>query len=120
MKISGIAALKMTHMHPSDLHLPNSLRRMLVVTALMLATAAHAQLDLSTFKLTFSDEFDGDKLDTTKWQAPEMPRQGSCRWVPSLATVRDGALHLGIRLTDDPVLRYDCAAVRTRKDYDPK
>ena len=82
--------------------------------------SAKSVLDLTKFKLTFSDEFEGSKLDTTKWQAPEMPRQGSCRWVASLATVRDGALHLGIRLTDDPVLRYDCAAVRTRKDYDPK
>ncbi len=81
---------------------------------------AKSALDLTKFKLTFSDEFDGDKLDTTKWQAPEMPRQGSCRWVKSLATVHDGALHLGIRLTNDPVLRYDCAAVRTRKDYDPQ
>lgn len=78
------------------------------------------EIDLTKFKLKFSDEFDGDQLDTTKWQAPEMPRQGSCRWVKSLATVHDGALHLGINLTDDPVLRYDCAAVRTRKDYDPK
>ena len=77
------------------------------------------EIDLSKFKLTFSDEFEGDQLDATKWQAPEMPRQGSSRWVKSLATVRDGALHLGIRLTEDPVLRYDCAAVRTRRDYDP-
>ena len=120
MKTSGIAARKMKDMHLPDLRLPDSLHRILVVIALLLATAAQAQLDLSTFKITFSDEFEGDKLDTTKWQAPEMPRQGSCRWVASLATVRDGALHLGIRLSDDPVLRYDCAAVRTRKDYDPK
>ncbi len=82
-------------------------------------SSAKPALDLTKFKLTFSDEFDGNKLDLTKWQAPEMPRQGSCRWVKSLATVHDGALHLGIRLTNDPVLRYDCAAVRTRKDYDP-
>ena len=88
--------------------------------AIALSVAHGQELDLSTFKLTFSDEFDGDTLDTAKWQAPEMPRQGSCRWVKSLATVSDGALHLGIRLSQDPVLRYDCAAVRTRKDYDPK
>ncbi|MDB6072141.1 MAG: glycoside hydrolase family 39 [Verrucomicrobiales bacterium] len=78
-----------------------------------------APLDLSAFKLTFSDEFEGNELDPAKWQSPEMPRQGSCRWVKSLATVHDGALHLGIRLSDDPVLRYDCAAVRTQRDYDP-
>jgi xylan 1,4-beta-xylosidase len=88
--------------------------------AIALSVAHGQELDLSAFKLTFSDEFDGETLDTAKWQAPEMPRQGSCRWVKSLATVSDGALHLGIRLSDDPVLPYDCAAVRTRKDYDPK
>ncbi|MFN0076834.1 MAG: GH39 family glycosyl hydrolase [Prosthecobacter sp.] len=95
-------------------------RLFVLFIALTLSVAHGQELDLNKFKLTFSDEFDGDKLDTTKWQAPEMPRQGSCRWVRSLATVSDGALHLGIRLSDDPVLRYDCAAVRTRKDYDPK
>ena len=90
-----------------------------ILGALSNAAEPPQQLDLTKFKLTFSDEFDGDQLDATKWQAPEMPRQGSSRWVKSLATVRDGALHLGIRLTEDPVLRYDCAAVRTRRDYDP-
>lgn len=77
------------------------------------------QIDLSKFKLTFHDEFDGDHLDATKWQAPEMPRQGASRWVKSLVSVHDGQLHLGIRLTNDPVLRYDCGAVRTQRDYDP-
>jgi len=41
--------------------------------ALTLSVAHGQELDLSIFKLTFSDEFDGDKLDSTKWQAPEMP-----------------------------------------------
>ena len=90
-----------------------------LLLSLSLAAAKDQEIDLSQFKLTFSDEFDGNQLDTSKWQAPEMPRQGSCRWVKSLATVHDGALHLGIRLSNDPVLRYDCAAVRTRRDYDP-
>ena len=94
-------------------------RILALISALTLSAAHGEELDLSAFKLTFSDEFNGEQLDTTKWQAPEMPRQGSCRWVTSLATVSDGALHLGIRLSNDPVLRYDCAAVRTRRDYDP-
>ena len=77
------------------------------------------KIELSKFKLTFDDEFNGDQLDTNKWEAPEMPRQGSCRWVKSLVTVHDGGLHLGIRLSKDPVLRYDCGAVRTERNYDP-
>jgi hypothetical protein len=76
-------------------------------------------IDLSQFRMTFSDEFDGTELDTSKWEAPEMPRQGASRWVKSLVSVHDGELHLGIRLTDDPVLRYDCGAVRTQRNYDP-
>ena len=91
---------------------------LVIISALALSVAHGQEIDLSKFKLTFSDEFDGDQLDNTKWQAPEMPRQKGSRWVKSLATVRDGALRLGIRLTDDPVLRYDCAAVRTQRDYD--
>ena len=91
----------------------------LLILALTLSISGGQEIDLSRFTLTFSDEFDGEQLDPTKWQTPEMPRQGSCRWVKSLATVRDGALHLGIQLSSDPVLRYDCAAVRTRRDYDP-
>ncbi len=76
-----------------------------IISALTPSVSHGQELDLSKFKLTFSDEFDGDQLDATKWQAPEMPRQGSSRWVKSLATVRDGALRLGIRLTNDLVLR---------------
>ncbi len=83
------------------------------------APAERPKLDLSKFTMTFNDEFDGDKLDTTKWEAPEMPRQGASRWVASLVSVRDGMLHLGVRKTDDPVLRYDCGAVRTQRNYDP-
>ncbi len=87
--------------------------------AAMTAKKSERKIDLSKFKLTFDDEFNGDRLDTNKWEAPEMPRQGSCRWVKSLVNVHDGALHLGIRLTQDPVLRYDCGAVRTERNYDP-
>ncbi len=76
-------------------------------------------IDLSKFKMTFHDEFDGNVLDATKWEAPEMPRQGTSRWVKSMVRVENGLLHLGVRLTKDPVLRYDCAGIRTQRNYDP-
>ncbi len=47
-----------------------------------------------------------------------MPRQGGSRWTPDQVSVKDGHLRLGIRLTNDPVLRYDCGAVRTQRNYD--
>ena len=75
-------------------------------------------IDLSSYVLTFQDEFNGNTLDTTKWDTPAMPRQGGSRWNPALVSVQDGFLRLGIRLTDDPILRYDCGAVRTQRNYD--
>lgn len=80
---------------------------------------APVRLDLSQFKLVWQDEFDGDKLDTTKWQAPHETRQGTSRWDPALITVKDGLLRLGIRKHNDPVIRYKAAGIRTQKDYDP-
>jgi beta-glucanase (GH16 family) len=77
------------------------------------------KLDLSHFQPVWHDEFDGDRLDSSHWQALEMVRQGHSRWVPSLVNVRGGVLHLGIRRTGDPVIRYECGAVQTRRDFDP-
>jgi beta-glucanase (GH16 family) len=76
------------------------------------------KIDLTKYKMTFSDEFDGNQLDLSKWEAPSMPRQGGSRWMPNMVSVKDGCLRLDIRLTDDPVLRYDCGAVRTQRNYD--
>ena len=76
------------------------------------------KIDLTQYKMTFSDEFEGNQLDLTKWEAPSMPRQGGSRWMPNMVSVKDGCLRLDIRLTDDPVLRYDCGAVRTQRNYD--
>ncbi|GEM_PF-6437286 len=50
----------------------------LAVGSPLFVAAKEPEIDLDKFKLTFSDEFDGNQLDTKKWQAPEMPRQGSC------------------------------------------
>ena len=49
----------------------------------------------STWKLTFSDEFTGSKLDTTKWGVYNgVPKGGTGRWDPSLAWVQAGMLVL--------------------------
>ena len=83
------------------------------------AAQASPEIDLSKFKMTFHDEFDGKVLDETKWEAPEMPRQGTSRWVKSLVRLEGGFLHLGAKISKDPVLRYDCAGIRTQRNYDP-
>src|SRR5262249_41190035 len=75
--------------------------------------------DLSHFKRVWQDEFEGDHLEPSRWQAPAMVRQGHSRWVSSLVSVRDGVLRLGIRRTSDPVIRYECGAVQTRRDFHP-
>jgi beta-glucanase (GH16 family) len=82
------------------------------------AADASIGIDLSGYVMTFHDEFDGTALDTTKWEAPTMPRQGGSRWTSEQVSVQNGCLRLGIQLTNDPVLRYDCGAVRTRRNYD--
>lgn len=60
------------------------------------------QLDMSKFELAWSDEFDGDKLDLTKWDGhfysdgDTIIRRGSY-WNNSLATVSDGCLRIATR-----------------------
>lgn len=60
------------------------------------------QLDMSKFELAWSDEFDGDKLDLTKWDghgysgSDTIVRRGSY-WNNSLATVSDGCLRIATR-----------------------
>lgn len=64
------------------------------------------QLDMSKFELAWSDEFDGDKLDLTKWDGhfysdgDTIIRRGSY-WNNSLATVSDGSLHIATKYYPD-------------------
>ncbi len=76
------------------------------------------RIDLSAYTMTFQDEFEGPALDTAKWDTPTQERWKGCRWTPSLVSVQNGYLRLGVRLTDHPQLRYACGAVRTRRNYD--
>lgn len=50
----------------------------------------------------FYDDFDGEKLDYTKWDVcPNWDRQGRSTWDEDLVSVSDGFLHLGfVRDTD--------------------
>lgn len=76
-------------------------------------------IDLRGFEMTWSDEFEGDTLDASKWQAPEMDRQNaSCRWDRSLVSVSGGNLRLGLVPQADETTRFRAGAVRTRPDYD--
>ncbi len=82
-------------------------------------TTTPVKIDLTQFKLTWQDEFDGNAIDPAKWQAPVEVRQGASRWNPELVTVKDGLLRLGIRKTSDPTIRYELGGLRTQHDYDP-
>ena len=73
-----------------------------------------------TYHLTFKDDFEGNALDTTKWDyCPNWGRgdlnpQG--RWDDSMAWVADGCLHLGVSLDSNGVPI--SGAVRTlKKNY---
>lgn len=69
--------------------------------------------------LEWNDEFDGDSLDRTKWEAPNnITRQGASHWMSDQVSVLDGNLILGItKTTDAPDVNYDCGAVRTKEAY---
>jgi lysophospholipase L1-like esterase len=78
------------------------------------------KIDLSKFELIWQDEFDGNELDSTKWDMPIHIRQGSSRWHPRYVSVADGELTIRVVKTDDPKYRYDSAGIRTSKGYDPE
>lgn len=69
--------------------------------------------------LEWSDEFNGNELDRTKWEAPtDMPRQGASHWMSDQVSLVDGKLRLGIEKTEGaPNVNYDCGAVRTKEAY---
>ncbi|MCL1910306.1 MAG: family 16 glycosylhydrolase, partial [Kiritimatiellaeota bacterium] len=77
-----------------------------------------AKIDLSKFKLVWSDEFDGDTLDRTKWDTPHQDRQDGSRWHTRNVTVKDGTCRIAILKTDDPKWRYSSACIRTSTGYE--
>ncbi len=88
----------------------------------MLAEPITPATNPDRWALTFEDHFNGTALDTTKWHAPTMDRQGgSSRWDPSKVKVEDSLLKLGITKVVDTntgaIIRYDCGAVSTRVNF---
>jgi len=84
-------------------------------------------LNISLEKLIFFDEFDGNSLDTSKWNTcPEMNRHGRSTWKDDMVSVSDGYLHLkfkrdpqlGASNSSNPAIANNwirAGAVRTRK-----
>ena len=63
------------------------------------------KVDMSKFELTWSDEFDGESLDTDKWETGgyvgrTRVRRGSY-WNTDMATVEDGNLHIATKYFPD-------------------
>jgi beta-glucanase (GH16 family) len=61
----------------------------------------------SRFELVWSDEFDGDELDTTKWYYPwwETERKGGF-WHEDMVAVKDGNLVITTAYFDEPLENY--------------
>lgn len=132
---------------PRQSNKPSGLRRLPVMAALTVAmgasvavmpttaaTAAPASAEstssaaglpaavASGYKLTFHDEFDGDKLDTSKWGYqygcfdPAQRSQAQYTDSPDNVSVRDGALHLTARYSPTKT-KWDGSQIpRTCKD----
>lgn len=65
------------------------------------------ELDMSKFELTWSDEFNGDKLDTAKWSYEwwETERKGGF-WHEDMVKVKDGNLVISAQYFDEPLENY--------------
>lgn len=77
---------------------------------------------VSGYKMTFHDEFDGDKLDTSKWGYqygcfdPAQRSQAQYTDSPDNVSVRDGALHLTARYSPTKTKWDGSQIARTCKD----
>ncbi len=71
------------------------------------------EINGKTYELTFSDEFEGDKLNKKKWElCPEWDRQDAGgRWDHDMTSVRDGHLVLTASMEDGTPVS---GAVRTK------
>ena len=67
------------------------------------------------WKLVWNDEFDGDRLDDSKWDIPEGKRRDA--WWSAKAIALDGQGHLAIKMLKDGERYYD-GCVRTRGKFE--
>ena len=70
--------------------------------------------DGKTWKLVWHDEFDGDKLDETKWDVPNQRRRDGW-WSPKAVSVGDGNLAISTMKDGD---KYLDACVRTKGKFE--
>ena len=90
-----------------------------IITVLMLISAVLPEafslgklpqgktINLDDFELVWSDEFDGDKLDKSKWTYNwwEIERKGGY-WHEDLVSVKDGNLVISAQYFDEPLENY--------------
>lgn len=74
-------------------------------------------IDGEAYKLTFSDEFDGNVLDMSKWEyCPEWKRQDlECYWKNECVSVQDGNL---VITAEDAGDRYNMGAIRSKGKFE--
>ena len=77
-------------------------------------------LDLSKFTMTWNDEFDGDRLDRTKWGNSwwETVRKGGY-WHEDMVSVEDGDLVIRAEYLDEPLENYYYEKWHDKINFDP-
>ena len=77
------------------------------------------ELEGRKYKLSFEDNFDGDKLDETKWErCPEWKRQDlNCYWDDDMSYL-DGEGNLILETRFDTTNKYLCGAVRSKGKFE--
>jgi len=80
----------------------------LVITVVFEKTGGESAVFNENEGLLFYDDFDGDKLDMTKWAYPsDQLRHGRSAWDKNMVSVRDGNLIIGIKRDPEAGEKYN-------------
>lgn len=80
------------------------------------AGTASAPLPVQGYRLAWSDEFDGNSLDTAKWDFRCDSKMWS-RQVPGNVSLRDGHLILGVKKEKSGNMEYTGAGIISRRSF---
>jgi beta-glucanase (GH16 family) len=97
-------------------------RNSLLVLLLLTGTAGHAQSPALDWKLVWSDEFNGSKLDAKKWNVllREQSKHGELQYyVPDDVYIENGILRLRSRVRNYGTMKYTSGRISTDGRFAP-
>ncbi|MEM1166109.1 MAG: family 16 glycosylhydrolase [Planctomycetota bacterium] len=91
-------------------------RTAIMMLATLFGVSAHAEPPAG-YELVFSDEFDGDELDTSKWIYRETTRGTVSICLPRNIGVDQGSLRIDLRVEEHDGFPMTCGGVITRERF---